>query len=124
MKRDMDLIRRILLAAEAMPDAYVHDLKSPEGYEEHVVAHHIYLLGEAGLMNVADRSHSGSRGPEAMPISITWAGHEFLDDARDPTRWSAAMVIAKKAGGFGLDVMTKILGALAAETAKQFMKHS
>jgi hypothetical protein len=52
MKRDMELIRNILLAVEASPTAWapsaVQELQM-EGYTEEEVGYHALLIIEAGL---------------------------------------------------------------------------
>ena len=43
----------------------------------------------------------GTRGspPSAVPTSLTWGGHEFLDAARDEGRWRDVIQTAKSAAG-------------------------
>jgi hypothetical protein len=48
MKRDMDLIRKIVLWAEEQPPGPLHDIKI-EGHSTGEVAYHCYLLVDAGL---------------------------------------------------------------------------
>lgn len=50
MKRDMDLIRAILIEVEKLPfDAGFHDI-SVSGYSEEEIAYHVRLAHEAGLI--------------------------------------------------------------------------
>jgi hypothetical protein len=86
MKRDMDLVRKILFQVEKQdePEDLVLSL---EGYADEVVAHHIFLMGEAGLLSVTDTSSRGYPLPTAIANYITWKGHEFLDVARSDTLW-------------------------------------
>jgi hypothetical protein len=44
---------------------------------------------------------------------LTWDGHEFLDVARDDSRWNQAQSIAKvKAGSVTMEVLKEILAEL------------
>ena len=53
MKRDMDLIRAMLLAVEEHPSGFAPKIEL-QGYTQEQINYHAYLLGEAGLANVAD----------------------------------------------------------------------
>jgi hypothetical protein len=44
---------------------------------------------------------------------LTWEGHEFLDAARDDTRWKRAWTIVReKAGSVTVDVLKQVLTSL------------
>jgi hypothetical protein len=87
MKRDMDLIRKILLAIEAHPNPCSWDvpLDFPD-YSEKEICYHVNLLKEAGLI-VADIKVALSGDIYCKANSLTWDGHEFLEAARDDSRW-------------------------------------
>jgi hypothetical protein len=84
MKRDMDLIRDILLKLEEVPEnSYLSNPPEDLDLQEHSfeeVAYHLGLLIDAGLLE-ASQDLSGGFAVK----KITWHGHEFLDDTRDPT---------------------------------------
>jgi hypothetical protein len=49
-----------------------------------------------------------------MITSLTWAGHEFADSARDEKRWRQAMgMVQGKGGSVTLSVLTDLLITLA-----------
>lgn len=50
MKRDMDLVRKILMALEDNPTGYFKDEMTIDGYTEEDVGYHCYLLLQAGLV--------------------------------------------------------------------------
>lgn len=111
MKRDMDLIRDLLLAIEDHPELDGFGMFQFEGPEDLGIAdrsfeefhYHLVMLIEAGLVN-------GELTMQSPIISkLTWQGHDFLDSVRDPVIWLATKDGAKKAGGFSLE----LLGALA-----------
>lgn len=116
MKRDLDLIRKMLLAIEEAPSGWAPDL-SFEGYTQAQVGYHAYLLIDAGLAKGSDVSTMGSEAPGGVITSLTWAGHEFAEAARDETRWKKAMGIVKdKGGSITLDVMKELLTSLMKST--------
>ena len=43
---------------------------------------------------------------------ITWNGYEFLEAAKDDTRWNKAKSIMHKTGGMLFDVLKEILKSL------------
>jgi len=112
MKRDLDLIRKMLLAIEGAPSGYAPNLTFA-GYTDEQVGYHAYLLIDAGLARGADITTHGSEGPEAIVQSLTWEGHEFIDAARDDSRWQKAKsIIAEKGGGITLDLLKALLVSL------------
>lgn len=109
MKRDTDLIRKIVLGIEDAPTGWAPDL-SFDDYPDEQVGYHAYLLIDAGLARGSDVSTMGSSAPEGMITSLTWAGHEFADAARDETRWNRATTMVKEKGGtITFDVMKALL---------------
>ncbi len=108
MKRDMDLIRVMLLAAESDSSGYASKIEIPD-YTEEQINYHAFLLGEAGLAKVSSITTNYSKGPEAMVINLTWAGHEFLDSARDNTIWNQAKDKIGKIGGAAIQVWIALL---------------
>jgi hypothetical protein len=101
MKRDMELIRKILIAIEqspsASPPSEVQELQM-EGYSEEEVGYHALLIIEAGLAKGKDITGSGL-GPRGLITRLTWQGHEFLDAVQDDTRWAKARAIVKEQAG-------------------------
>lgn len=114
MKRDLDLIRKILLALEAHEHGFAPEKLQIEGYTEEQVDFHMYLLGEAGLAKVAENTVIGSASPSAFPLNVTWAGYEFLEAAKDETLWGKAKEkVMKPAGGVAFGVLLEWLKAEA-----------
>jgi len=99
MKRDMELIRKILLAVEGSPGGWALAELKINGYTEAQTWYHKYLLVDAGLAIGVDMAVDQSPAPEYVLRSLTWAGHEFLDAARDDTRWKRAMKLVEEKGG-------------------------
>jgi Hypothetical protein (DUF2513) len=108
MKRDMDLIRELLLKFESWPmerGDVVH--VTPEdtefsalGHSAQEIEYHVNLLLEAGMIDSPTQSNVGIyfRG-------ISWQGHDFLDSVRDPKIWERTKRGAEAAGGFTIDLL-------------------
>jgi len=113
VKRNMDLVRKLVLAVEENPTGFAPKDLGIEGYNKEEIGYHLYIMLEAGLIRGTDVTTHGSKSPEAIATGLTWAGHEFADAARDPDRWEKAMQLTKeKAGSVTLDVLTKLLTSL------------
>jgi hypothetical protein len=86
MKRDMELIRKLLFAMEDNPRQLVVD-----GYDKEVIKYHALLLIEAGLLDgkVSDTLANTSVVPSNIFVNrLTWDGHEFLDNIRKDEIWN------------------------------------
>lgn len=110
MKRDMDLVRKILLAMEANPQGFFNEMPAIEGYSADRVGYHVYLMMQAGLVEGSDVTTMDSEGPEAIPSCLTWQGHEFLDACRNEGIWAKAKERLQSIGGdVPLDVLKTVL---------------
>lgn len=114
MKRDMDLIRNILMHAEQHSHGFCAE-GSPEidGYTAEQVGYHVYLMEQAGLVAAHSTTVIGSSSPSAALINLTWYGHDFLDAARQPERWAQAKKIINKVGSVSFDVLLSLLAEMA-----------
>jgi hypothetical protein len=115
MKRDMDLVREIMLKLEERPDYDLGPVEIEiEGYSHNQLSYHVMLLHEAGLIEAMDLSSFS--GLAWRPKRLTWAGHEFIEASRDNSRWEKAKAILKqKSGGIVFDVLKALLVQLAKE---------
>jgi hypothetical protein len=113
MKRDNELIRRLVLALEDDPHGFASAPPHVEGYTDEQIGYHSYLLVDSGLAKGQDVTTMGSSSPAATLTGLTWNGHEFAQAARDPTRWNEAMrLVHEKGGAVTLAVLTQLLIAL------------
>ena len=104
MKRNMDLIRQILLQVEASPHANFPVRISIEGQDDETISYHVRLLDEAGLIEARDPG-----GNKWVPLRLTWRGQEFLEAARDNNVWEKAKQIASKSGGIAFETLFPLL---------------
>lgn len=107
MKRDMNLIRLILLDVEGEEEV---DLSS---YTEEQIGYHRWLLINAGLAEGTDDIGYEDLHPNAFITWLNWEGHDFLDAARDEDIWNTAQqTISEKVGTVAFDVFKALLIAL------------
>lgn len=117
MKRDMDLARQILFAVEAEPTPDAELRPEVGGYSAEVIAEHVRLLHEAGLLRAIDGSSMD--GLDWIATGLTWNGHEFLDAARDDSRWKRAKELAiAKGGALAFETLKIALGLLLRDAFK------
>ncbi|WP_144185543.1 DUF2513 domain-containing protein [Elioraea rosea] len=115
MQRDLNLVREILKAVEASPDHLGTGLPSIEGHDRRVVAHHVWLLRQAGYLHSIDQTTTD--GKDFAFIHLTWAGHEFLDSLRSDASWRKVLESVRRAGGSLSFDLIKEIGISAAKEA-------
>lgn len=114
MKRDMNLVRQLVLAIEASPSGFAPRDLVIDGYTREQIGYHLYVMLEAGLIRGADVTVHSANSPEAIATGLTWAGHEFADAARSEDLWSEAMKLTReKAGSVTIESLMKLLTSLA-----------
>ena len=94
MKRDMNLIRSLLLDIEG--EEPKPDLSQ---YSQEQVIYHTALLIEAGLVDGSIVEDATGYPAMTTTTRLKWMGHEFLDAARDEKSWKRALIVIGKAGG-------------------------
>jgi Hypothetical protein (DUF2513) len=122
MKRDMDLIRELLLKIENGQTSFILtsdtaaalSLSPAEGGMTAEAAakleEHLILLEQAGFIEIMSGSLSGHYAIKRL----AWEGHDFLDSIRDPKIWEKTKKGVEGAGGFTVDLLKDL--------AKGFMK--
>lgn len=118
MKRDMDLVREILITLEdhehgLAPDG---DLVIP-GYTGETIGYHLVLMNEAGLIVAHPTTAFAGPSPSAIVERITWEGHEFIANARNDTIWAKVKATVLAKGG---SVSFEVLKFLVIENAKLY----
>jgi hypothetical protein len=109
MQRDMDLVRRILLNLEQeTPETRRSMQLEIDGYDNTTVGHHVYLMEQAGLVRAFEATAFGEP-PSAIPLELTWAGHDYLSAVRDDGVWKTVKTKAgPKLGSLTFDVVKEL----------------
>jgi Hypothetical protein (DUF2513) len=98
MKRDMELVRKILLAMEASAHGFAPPDLAIADYDQEVIGHHVWLMEQGDLVTAAATTVYSDLSPVALPATITWAGHNFLAAVRDETVWAKVKTVLKDRG--------------------------
>ena len=116
MKRDMDLVRAILIVIENNEKEYLEQgevsLALSEQFPElqwsgEQLIPHVKMMEEAGL--VGANIISAMRGGAFTHLRMTWDGQDFLANARDPSIWEKAR---PKVGRLSFDLIKQLLMTL------------
>ncbi len=105
MKRDLDLVKEILLQIEAAP-THLNDIKiNITEQDPKLINFHLHLLLNAGYIE-ANVTDYGS----VLPKRLTNSGCDFLDASRNNTIWNKAKDTAKEKGlSLTLDIAKELL---------------
>jgi len=110
MKRDMDLVRKILFEIEAHENPNTNVEITIEGHSENQVQYHLQILVEGNFVEAMDASSLASIC--YMPTGLTWKGHEFLDDIRDETVWKKTKEsVSSKVSSVSLAIVQEVAKA-------------
>ena len=118
MKRDMEIVREILLEVEAQKASKVSKIIPSEDENNSDYMEHISLLIDEGFLTgkVIRGAQMQIAAISIIPPGLTWSGHDFLDAARSDTVWKKAMGKVKDAGGsITFELMKSLLKKLAAQ---------
>ena len=96
MKRDMDLIRLILLEIEKEVDGEPVMGLTVEGYNMQQVAYHCRLLEERGFIDDYSPEYGDGELLDFAVGKLTWEGHEYLDTVRDNSFWGMVKTMMSK----------------------------
>lgn len=106
MRRDMDLIRQIVMAVRELSPG--EELQSLDGVAPAVFAEHAKLLIEAGIAEGVENNTYDGR--EVILQRLTWNGHDFADAVVDDTIWRKAKErVIKPAASWSFGILTEFL---------------
>lgn len=113
MRIDPDLVRKILLRVEGEEAV---DLSS---YTAEQIRYHEYQLVGADLLDGEVHFVADDDLPLVLIRDLTWAGHQFLANARNDTIWNRAKTeIVKLGGSLGIEAIKLLLSRISTEIAK------
>ena len=98
MKRDLDLVRQLMLQIEALPAAPPVQYRMSE-IEDPVLLAHLEMLIEAGLVNGKIARSHGVRGDVISVSGLTWQGHEWVEIVRSQSLWNEVKSAVLDGGG-------------------------
>lgn len=87
MRRDLDLVRQLLLQIEALPAGPPAQYRMSE-IEDPVLLAHFELVLASGLVNGKISRSQSSRGDVISISGLTWEGHEWIETVRSQSVWN------------------------------------
>lgn len=119
MKRDLDLVRIILLNTENEKECLTTSNLLELEYEPKTIAFHVELMAARGLIT-SKVTYAGSGSPVQIDIyGLTWEGYDYLDAIRSDKVWlKAKEATASSIGDTSLAVMKDVCTALASSLIK------
>ena len=107
MKRDMDLIRDILLQIEEDNEFNEEQSVSTENLSEQntrIISAHCRLIKQAGYINKLTLASGGY----ILAGELTNKGYDFVDTIRDEKIWRKTKQAADAAGGFSVHLLSRL----------------
>jgi len=98
MKRDLDLVRQLLLQIEGMPAGPPAQYRASE-IEDPVLLAHFELVLASGLVNGKISRSQSSRGDVISISGLTWEGHEWIEMVRSQSVWNETKSLLLGTGG-------------------------
>lgn len=140
MRYNIDCVREILLCLEKelslvkiSENVYenknirISDLFHIIGkdYSEEDILYSADKLDEAGYITVSFSSGDGACVCDSSIVtSITFKGHEFIENIRDSQSWKRIKKAGKAAGSFALSIVGEIARNVALGAAQAFLKQN
>ena len=123
MKRDMDLVRDLLLYFEAKsetPGIHSSDVRM-DGFTDTQIGLHLNIMAEAGLLICEPfrSSTNPDRFIRTLVFDLSWKGHEYLDTIRDPKIWKKTKSTLGRIGNWSFSVALDIAKGLAVSEARK-----
>lgn len=118
MRRDMDLVRSILIRTEAADaplgiDAFYEDCRPPAE-----TVYHLMLLEAHGLIDADFSRDMNGTVYGGCVNALTWDGQDYLDAMRDERVWAKAKrAMASSVGQTTLDVIKRVCVEVATRMA-------
>ena len=117
MKRDMELIRKILMQLEDSPTHNLPVQLSIEGYIPEEINYNVGIAWKGGLIEIYDKPISTLNSTTRYLLKcLTWEDHDFLDASRNDNVWKRVLKVGKEKGG---GLAFEIIKALLIQYAKE-----
>jgi hypothetical protein len=111
MKRDLDLVRQLMLQIEALPPIPPVQYRM-EDVEDPVLLKHLEMLIAAGLVNGKISQSHGARGDVITIAGLTWEGHEWVEMVRSQAIWNETKSVLLERGALTYELTKAVAGEL------------
>lgn len=115
MKRNLDLIRHILLVIEdSSSDRLTISDFITEEYPENMVSHHLKLLLDCGYIDAVARKSIGAPYTMFIVHRMTSQGYDYLESVKDKSIWDKTKIKLLEIGGSAtLDTVKTVASSIA-----------
>lgn len=114
MKRDMELIRELLILIENQENDS-KELFLPNSMDKPLAMYQLKILEQAGYLT--NKIYYADNKPMWIYSSLTWNGQEFLDSIKNETVWKKVKQTIVEKGG---SVPIEVLKTLAIKTSENY----
>ena len=118
MKRNMDIVRQILIKAEGMTEEQGRETFTLDGVDPVITNGHVEIMKEGGLLHAQIGRSDGTGIYSVRVFRLTWDGHDFLAAIRNDTIWNKTK---KQFADHAIDWTFDLLKAVAVGYGKQLL---
>ena len=118
MRRDLDLVRTILMDVADSAEPVDVSLWVTDTVSREMAAYHVAMMRDAGLVNASTLAADNDPCYVCRVNSLTWEGQDYLDSVRSPKVWREVKKRLARVGGASAFEVVK---ALASTVASQFL---
>ena len=119
MKRDMDLVRRILLETEKAESSFNAEQLVCDAYSFDEICYHVELMQAHGLIDAMIRKDWGGSAVICRIEALTWDGCDYLDAIRDNGIWAKTKkAIKDTVGSTTISAIKEIAVMVAVQAVK------
>lgn len=119
MKRDMDLVRHILLRTEAAESEYDIDRLVTDKWSHAMVGYHVDLLAAHDLIDCRLSRDINGDITSGTVIALTWDGCDYLDAIRNDMVWARTKkAVSESVGATTLDIVRQAACMVALQAVK------
>ena len=119
MKRDLDLMRDMMLRIESLcpsPGKITSDSFTDLCSDKDKIGFHLFLLYDVGFIVAEPVNHSKMRCSDYIVEYLTFIGCDYLDSIRDQSVWNSIKEKLRRIGGNAtLDILTDLASSLLRE---------
>lgn len=114
MKRDMDLVRFILMQiAESQAELQLNSLYM-DRWTKSEVDYHVLLMTSAGLIDADLNGGWHGRLLDGTIYGLTWDGQDFLDSVANDRVWETVKKrVAETVGSVSMSTLKSVAGSVA-----------
>lgn len=114
MKRDMDLVRHVLVTVEDADSQVEYGELVTTAWDMQMVAYHVEIMYQYGLLDATAIKEANGGVTRGFVNGLTWAGQDYLDAIRNDAVWERTKRIVRDTlGSTTMDIIKKVAVSVA-----------